>query len=241
MPTIKLENIVFTNDEKTLVSEFTCHIQEHETLVLAGTGESGRSLLLMIMAGILPPFSGRVLYEGIDIYEADPEELKKLKRQIGFSFQYEGLLSNLSIEENILLPIKFFDAEAIDSYYPRINELLDYFSISDSWLKRPAELSLQKKKLLAFIRSIIMNPKILYMDDPYFSLDQYYQKRLLACIKNLKKSGTTLVIITNSEEMMYELADKVYFFRNGKVEHEIDREQITPGTLKMLETTFFRS
>jgi ABC-type multidrug transport system ATPase subunit len=241
MPTIKLENLTFKNTEKTLIYDLSLTIPENETIIFAGTGESGRSLLIKIMAGILAPTSGRILYDEIDIYEAEPDLLKQLKRQIGFSFQLEGLLSNLTIEENILLPVKFFDADNVESYFPGIDELLDFFAIKDTWQKRPAEISIQKKKILAFIRSIIMNPKILYVDDPYFSLDQFYQNRMMECIKKQKKTGSTLIIITNSEEIMNETADRILFFRDGKVEREIHRDQITQETLKMMETMFIRT
>ncbi len=223
MPIITIENIIFKTAEKTLLSDISLTISENETLIFSGTGESGRSLLLEIIAGILPPTSGRILYDNIDIYEAKPEVIKKWKQQIGFSFQYEGLLSNLTVEENILLPIQFFDSDAIESYYPRINELLDFFAIQDSWLKRPAELSMQKKKILAFIRAIIMNPHMLFVDDPYFSLDQFYQNQVLTCLKKLKEAGSTLVIITNARDLIHQIADRILYFRDGKIEREIFR------------------
>jgi ABC-type methionine transport system ATPase subunit len=241
MPVINLEQITFESIEKTIISELSLTIPENETLIFAGAGESGRSVLLQIIAGILAPTNGRVLYDDIDIYDADLDQLKEIKRQIGFSFQHEGLLSNLTIEENVLLPVKFFDSEAVESYFPRINELLDFFSIKDTWKKRPAELSIQKKKILVFIRSIIMNPKILFIDDPYFSLDQFYQNRILESLIQLKERGLTLVIITNSNEIMNEIADRILFFREGKVEREIKKEQITPETLKIMENMFIRS
>ncbi|HPT73151.1 MAG TPA: ATP-binding cassette domain-containing protein [Candidatus Cloacimonadota bacterium] len=113
MPNIQLEKVRFQNHEKVLLSEINLRISEGETLFLSGAGESGRSLLLKIMAGILPPSHGKVLYDGIDLYEAEPDTLKTIKREIGFSFQVDGLLSNLTVEENILLPVRFFEPDEI--------------------------------------------------------------------------------------------------------------------------------
>ncbi|HNX01335.1 MAG TPA: ABC transporter ATP-binding protein [Candidatus Cloacimonadota bacterium] len=238
MPNIQLEKVRFQNHEKVLLSEINLRISEGETLFLSGAGESGRSLLLKIMAGILPPSHGKVLYDGIDLYEAEPDTLKTIKREIGFSFQVDGLLSNLTVEENILLPVRFFEPDEIEVYESNIRDLLHYFSLSDTWQKRPAELSMQKKKVLVFIRSIIMNPKVLFLDDPFFGLDRYYQVKLLEYVKHVNQSGLTLVIVSNSEDLMLELADKILYFRNGKIERELNKEQITQDTLTRMGLMF---
>lgn len=235
---IKLDNISFQDREKVLISNLTLAIQEKDTVVFAGTGESGRSILLKIMAGLLAPTGGNVLYDEQDIYDSSPDATKKLRRQIGFSFQIEGLLSNLTIEENIFLPVKFYNAEEADTYYQSINELLDYFMIRDTWLKRPAELSMQKIKIISFIRAIILKPRILYMDDPFFTLDHFSRKRMMSFLQTLKKSGMTLIIVTNSEEIISNIADRVLLIKNGAIANEFNGNQIADSALTELEKLF---
>ena len=222
---LKVSNVFWKSERVEVLQDISFTLEEGRSTIIAGTYESGKSVLLKVIGGISPPDKGTVFYYDKDIYDSSDEVIKGIRKEIVFLFHDGALLSNLIIKENLLLPIKYHFPDFIyDEIMNEINEYLDYFGIKNVLEKRPAEVSEISKKLLTFIRAAIMHPRLMLIDEPLFNLDFMSQKKVIVFLENLKKKGINLLIVSNSFDVLKAVGDRLIIMQDGKIVNVLNKE-----------------
>ncbi len=214
---LELKSISFLYDGKTLLHDVSLTFCEGRAYFIASEPDAGTSLLMKIAGGIYHPTSGSVELNGVNIHNAANK--KSLIKSISSVFQQGTLISNLTVEENILLPVKFanYNYEQ-DQIMEQIAELFARFDIDLKVLDmRPANISSSTRKLINFIREIIIKSEIYLIDDPLFNLNSADRLKVRKALLSLKEQGETLIICSNNCRLIEELADDVIILTRGRV------------------------
>ena len=186
--------------------------------VIMGPSGCGKSTLLKVAAGILIPEEGRVLLEGEDLARLPDRRLKQFRRRNGFVFQDGALWGNQSIFDNLALPVRFHEPEA-DSreVHRRVMGTLGRLAMADQALLRPAQLSSGEHKLVSFLRGTILEPDIIFLDEPTSSIDHVMAERITTMIRQLRERGCTIITVTHDAGLTSLIADHLVVMKDGRI------------------------
>jgi putative ABC transport system ATP-binding protein len=191
-------------------------------VAVMGPSGSGKTTLLNIISTIDRPSDGQVLIDGRELTACKEKELALFRRDtIGFVFQDFNLLDNMTIRDNIALPLTL-NNQKTDIILRRVRELTTLFGIDNQLNKYPYQLSGGQKQRAAVCRSLVNHPKILFADEPTGALDSKSASELLACFQNVRSSyGTTVVMVTHDASAA-SYCDKVIFLKDGKISGKLE-------------------
>lgn len=215
---IKLSNFFFVREERALLNDVSISIEEGKTTVILGIAGSGKTTLLKAIAGLLIPDSGVLEFSGINVADFSKKDVLKLRKKDGFVFQDAALWANMSIEENLSLPIQF--------HYPdipkdAIREKIDYWikrvGFWDTIKGRPAAYSNGERKMISFIRALIAEPACLYLDAPTEMVDNSGTVKIMEILREQKQKGCTIIIVTQVPEIITTLADDIIVIDEGRI------------------------
>ncbi|NVJ59424.1 MAG: ATP-binding cassette domain-containing protein [Gammaproteobacteria bacterium] len=187
-------------------------------MVIMGASGSGKSTLLRTMLGLNRPTSGQVKIMGLDVTNASRKQLYQFRRQIGVAFQGGALFGNLSLVDNIQLPLR--EHTNLDANTIRImaRMKLDMMNLSGFDNLMPSELSGGMVKRAALARAIVMDPQLLFFDEPSAGLDPVVAAELDEYILELKQAmEMTIVVVTHELESAFRIADRITVLDRGKV------------------------
>lgn len=212
-----IEEINYKHLDELLLKDVNYHFPTGKTCIITGHTSSGKSLLIKICGGIIKPTTGKVLYSEKSIFTEKYE--RDIRRRIGFVFQEGVLISNLSIEENLLLPVLFlFPEKNSNDILLKVLELFRRLNIESSILtKRPSEVSYSNKKMINFIRAVVSDPELLIIDEPFFNLSTAHRKKIMSELLRQKDEGKTLIMTSNNSLLIKEMADEIIFLDNKTV------------------------
>ncbi|OQB10945.1 MAG: Lipoprotein-releasing system ATP-binding protein LolD [Candidatus Omnitrophica bacterium ADurb.Bin205] len=216
---IEVKNIhkLYGNNKKPLpvLKGIDLKVGEGEFVVIAGPSGAGKSTLLNILGGLDTPSSGKVIFDGEDIYSLSDEELSgKRNRGIGFVFQFYHLLSELTALENALLP-GLIKKEQYDKVRNAAMELLVQTGLGDRVNHYPSQLSGGEKQRVAVVRSLINNPKLLLCDEPTGNLDSQSGEGIISLIRKINSQNKMTVVLVTHNMDLARSADKVYHLKDG--------------------------
>jgi ABC-type lipoprotein export system ATPase subunit len=184
-----------------ILSDLNFTIEEGHFVTLTGKSGSGKSTLLYILSTLDRPTRGKVLYFDRDIAKFSDEELHKLRNQnIGFVFQFHYLLPELSALENVLMPTRKWNMYKEKKEFAEY--LLNKMGLDNRFDYTPKELSGGQAQRVAIARSLIMNPKFLFADEPTGSLDSANTKIVIDSFNQINKEfKTTIVMVTHDPDL----------------------------------------
>jgi putative ABC transport system ATP-binding protein len=190
-------------------------LHESEFVVILGASGSGKSTLLNIVGGLDLPTSGRVLYRGRDLAQADRDELTSYRRRhVGFVFQFYNLIPSLTARENVALVTEI----AADPY--SAEETLELVGLSERMDHFPAQLSGGEQQRVAIARAVAKRPDVLLCDEPTGALDFRTGRIVMQVIERVNREvGTTTAVITHNAPIG-RVADRVVTLRDGQIDHE---------------------
>jgi len=188
-------------------------IKEGEFVSVVGSSGSGKSTLLNILGGLDWEYTGHVLIEGTDIKEYNPNFYRR--HIVGTIFQQFYLIPSLSVEENILLPMKFTGSKDID-VSKRLDYLLDMVDLKNRRKHLPKELSGGQAQRVAIARALIDTPKIVLADEPTGNLDSRTGESILNLLKELNKTEGITVILVTHDKNISKKTERVITLVDGK-------------------------
>ena len=199
----------------TVLSEVDLQIEAGESVAILGPSGSGKSTLLALVAGLDRPSSGQVLLDGKPIQGLSESELALLRRhQVGFVFQSFQLLSNMTAQENVRLPLELLEAEGPDA---RADELLAMVGLADRGHHYPTQLSGGEQQRVALARAFAASPPILLADEPTGNLDRKTGQMVLEVMGRLRRHfGSTLILVTH-DTAVARMADRRLALVEGKL------------------------
>lgn len=209
-PVIEVKNLTARFGNNVVFEDVNFEVFKGEILVIVGASGCGKSTLLKIMIGLNKPFSGQVLYQGMDITSVEEKELNLYRQNIGVLFQSGALFSSMTIKENIELPLQEYtdlDPVMIDTI---IKMKLGMVNLAGYENYSPAELSGGMKKRAGIARAMALDPQVLFFDELSAGLDPVTAAELDdLIIKTNEALGTTMVIVTHELESIYKIAHRV--------------------------------
>ena len=211
------KNVKKSYNNREILKGIDLTVGDGEFLSLMGESGSGKSTLLSILSGNLCPDEGTVTLDGFEISSATEKELAKFRQtSLGFVYQSLNLVSTLSAEDNILLPLYLAKAD-IDEGREYMRTLADRLGIPHLLSMMPENMSGGERQRVAIARALIHHPKIIMMDEPTGSLDSKSTKEVLELISEIHKDmGISIIQVTHSSEAAG-YADRIVCVKDGEV------------------------
>ncbi|WP_270811218.1 ABC transporter ATP-binding protein [Hungatella effluvii] len=200
-----------------VLKDVSLQVMPGEFVSIMGPSGSGKSTLLYILGGLDTPTGGRVLLNGTDISSFGDEKMSVLRRRnIGFVFQFYNLIPNLNVEENIMLPL-LLDGQKMERCTDRLDRILDMVGLSDRRRHTPRELSGGQQQRVAIARALIVNPGILFADEPTGNLDTKAGADIMSLLREINRStGQTIIMVTHSPEAA-KSSSRIITVRDGSI------------------------
>jgi len=215
---ISVRALVTHYGPRPILKSVELDVRDGEILVIMGGSGSGKSTLLRHMLGLEAPTSGTIRILETDITAGDARALAELRRRIGVAFQSGALFSSMTVVENIVLPlVEHTDLDPVTmKIMARLK--LEVVGLAGFEELRPSELSGGMIKRAAFARAIIMDPKILFCDEPSAGLDPAVASAIDDLILDLRAAmGMTVVVVTHELESAFKIADRIAVLDNGQI------------------------
>lgn len=202
------------------------NIEKGEKVVVIGPSGSGKSTFLRCLNLLEQHTGGSVEFEGVDITHAKGKQLNEIRMKMGMVFQHFNLFPHLTIRRNITIaPVKnkiLTQAQADK----RADELLAMVGLSDKAEAYPSQLSGGQKQRIAIARTLAMNPDVILFDEPTSALDPEMVGEVLELMKKLADGGMTMVVVTHEMGFAREVASRVMFMADGKIQEQGTPEEI---------------
>lgn len=203
----------------------TTDIRKGEVVVIIGPSGSGKSTFLRSLNLLERPTSGTITFDGVDI-TSKATDINKLRQRMGMVFQHFNLFPHLTILKNMTLgPIKLRGMSKAEAER-RSKVLLERVGLVDRANAYPSQLSGGQKQRIAIVRALAMNPDVMLFDEPTSALDPEMVGEVLEVMKDLAKSGMTMVCVTHEMGFAREVGTRVIFMDCGKIVEENTPEQI---------------
>ncbi len=194
-------------------------IKRGEVVVIIGPSGSGKSTLLRSLNLLEVPTDGSIFFENVDI--ADPKvNINKHRQKMGMVFQHFNLFPHMTIMKNLTLaPVKVLKMKKSESE-EKAQKYLDRVGLGDRANSYPAQLTGGQKQRIAIVRAICMKPDVILFDEPTSALDPAMVGEVLDVMKDLAKSGMTMVVVTHEMGFAREVGDRVVFMDEGVIVEE---------------------
>jgi putative ABC transport system ATP-binding protein len=184
-----------------VLKDINFNVTKGEFISIMGPSGGGKSTLLYLLGGLDKPTSGTVCIDGKDISTIKKKEISWMRRnKMGFVFQFYNLVPNLSVEDNIMLPI-ILDGKKLKDYNKKLDEILDIIGMQDKRKATPRELSGGQQQRVAIARALIFEPEIIFLDEPIGNLDSKAGTDIMKLFKKINQEyGKTLIQVTHSAQ-----------------------------------------
>ncbi|WP_414349910.1 amino acid ABC transporter ATP-binding protein [Synechococcus sp. R5-16] len=216
---IQCEDVHKWYGEFHVLKGITTRIRRGEVVVICGPSGSGKSTFIRTLNRLEEHQRGRIVVDGIEL-TSDLRNIDAIRREVGMVFQQFNLFPHLTVLQNVTLgPIhvkKMKKSEAIE----RAMELLSRVGIAEQAEKYPGQLSGGQQQRVAIARALAMNPAVMLFDEPTSALDPEMIKEVLDVMRELARSGMTMVCVTHEMGFAREVADRIIFFDRGKIVEE---------------------
>ncbi|MCA1867814.1 ABC transporter ATP-binding protein [Agrobacterium genomosp. 3] len=223
------------------VDNFSLDVADGELVCLLGPSGSGKSTLLRMVGGFEQPTGGQITIDGEDVTHLPPE-----RRPTGMVFQSHALWTHMNVFKNLAFGLKLrrMPASAIRE---KVETVLELVGLSGYGERATSQLSGGQQQRVALARSLVLEPKILLLDEPFASLDQHLRERLREEVRDIQQRlGITTLFVTHGQDEALSMADRIVVMANGRTE-QIDRPNViyrepqTPfvagfiGTMNLIE------
>ena len=213
--------------EVRAVDNVDLNVSKGEFALILGRSGSGKSTLLGMLAGLIRPTSGTVRVGGKDISGLSDDQMAELRAQeIGFVFQFSGLIPTVTALENVLVPTLFWPEGPGNR--ERALALLEKVGVADRAGAYPGTLSSGEMKRVAIARALINSPSILIADEPTGDLDVDTEAEIMALFRQLNAEGITLVMVTHNPDLI-PCATHIYAMSRGKLVKNPDSPLCRPS------------
>ena len=206
---IRLQNVSKTytlsqEQQVNAVVDISVEIPEGEFVLITGRSGSGKTTLLNISSGLAKPSSGKVFFDGQDLWELSDREQSQLRNQkIGFIFQFPSLLPTLSTLENTALPTIFSSNHHGEAPYELAAGLLGQLGLGDKLVAFPRQLSAGQQQRVVIARALLNQPQVLLADEPTSDLDEQTETEIMELFRQIhQERGITIVLVTHSSELV---------------------------------------
>jgi phospholipid/cholesterol/gamma-HCH transport system ATP-binding protein len=217
MTIIRTKNLNKFFHHNHVLRDVSLEIPEKSISAVIGQSGTGKSVLIKTIIGMLKPDSGEVWFRDKELTSLDQNELLKIRKCFGYSFQNAALFDSMNVGQNLAFPLEeslhIKDHQEIQK---RVKELLDWIELPGIELKRIDELSGGMRKRVGVARSLIMRPEVLFFDEPTTGLDPVLSETINNLVMRVNRElDITCVLITHDIPAAFRIADKIVFLDQG--------------------------
>ena len=221
---IKVENLQKAFGENRVLQGINTEIKKGEVVVVIGPSGSGKSTFLRCLNLLEQPTGGSIYFEGVDITNKSVN-INAHRMKMGMVFQHFNLFPHMTVLQNMTAaPIKLLKKPKEQARQEAL-ELLKKVGLEDRANDYPHQLSGGQKQRIAIVRALAMNPDVMLFDEPTSALDPEMVGEVLDVMKELAKSGMTMVVVTHEMGFAREVASRVVFIDEGVIKEEGSPEQ----------------
>lgn len=222
---IKVENLHKDFGGLQVLKGIDFQVRKGEVVSIIGPSGGGKSTFLRCLNLLEDPTRGKIWFAGEEI-TAPGVDVNRHRQKMGMVFQHFNVFNNLNVLDNITLAPKLEKKVPKDEAEKRAMELLKTVGLEDKRRQFPRKLSGGQKQRLAIVRALAMDPDVILFDEPTSALDPEMVKGVLNVIKDLAKSGMTIVIVTHEMAFAREVSDRVVFIDGGVIAEEGTPKQV---------------
>jgi len=218
-PMIQMIDVRKSFGAQEVLKGINLSIFEGKTTVIVGESGQGKSLIIKHILGLMKPTSGKVLVEGKDINIISRKKLKEIRADFGVLFQHAALFDSMTVFENIALPLRERTKASEEEIRNKVAEMLALMDLEGSGEKYPAQISGGMRKRVGLARALVLNPKIVFFDEPTTGLDIAKSNEIYRVFfRTQTKLGYTSVIVSHDVPKIFKLADYVALLYNGVIQ-----------------------
>ena len=204
--------------ERPVLEHLNLEIGASEVVALLGASGSGKSTLMRTICGLVPPLDGDVRLFGQSLFSALPEARQALMRRIGVAFQQDALFSSMTIEENVALPLRELTKLPAPIIREMVRMRLELVGIADLARRMPANVSGGQRKRAALARASILDPEIIFADEPTAGLDPIVAADVDHTLLKFREAlGSTIVVVSHELESIRATADRAIMLAHGGI------------------------
>ena len=237
---IEIKNIYKSFENKDVLKNISKVFNQGETNLIIGRSGSGKTVLLKSIVGLHEIDKGQILYDNRDFTSMGQKLRKKLRQEMGMVFQGGALFDSLTVEENIRFPLDMFSELSNAEKQKQVDFCLERVNISDANKLYPSEISGGMQKRVAIARSIVLNPKYLFCDEPNSGLDPETSMVIDELIHSITVDlQITTIINTHDMNSVMEIGDNILFISDGEMCWEGNRKEILHSDNQKLQEFVF--
>jgi len=213
---IRVENIHKSFGEHEVLKGISTVFEKGRTNLIIGASGSGKTVLLKCLLGLFQPDEGNIYYGDKAIQQMDDDEKRKLREDIGMLFQGGALFDSMTIEENVMFPLRMFTNRKRSEMLERVNEVLARVNLEGVNKKYPAEISGGMQKRVSIARAIVNKPHYLFCDEPNSGLDPNTATVIDNLIQEITKEyNITTVVVSHDMNSVMEIGESIVLLKNG--------------------------
>jgi phospholipid/cholesterol/gamma-HCH transport system ATP-binding protein len=216
-PAIHLQGVTKSFENRVVLDDVTLEVKEGTGFCLLGRSGTGKSVTLKHIIGLVKPDRGHVLVHGNDVATLTGRQLAAVRRRMGFLFQNAALFDSISVGENVAFPLRRHTRWPDAKIRETARAKLAHVGLADEYETLPAELSGGMKKRAGLARAMALDPDILLVDEPSAGLDPITSAEIDDLLVRLKKTGTTIVVVTHNIPSARRVGDELAVLHQGKV------------------------
>lgn len=216
---LEIKDLHKNYEKQEVLKGISTNVNRGDVIAVIGPSGCGKSTFLRSLNLLEVPTKGQILFEGTDLTDKKTN-INVVRQKIGMVFQQFNLFPNMTIKDNIMLaPVKL-GILSKEEASQKADELLERIGLGDKAQAYPMQLSGGQKQRIAIVRSLAMNPDVILFDEPTSALDPEMVGEVLSVMKELARSGMTMVVVTHEMGFAREVATRVVFIDDGKIQEE---------------------
>jgi len=239
---IRAENIRKSFGDQEVLKGIDFTFEAGKTNLIIGRSGAGKTVLLKILVGLFEPTGGKVWYNDRDFSSMSKGQVRELRKEVGMLFQGNALFDSMTIEENIRFPMDMFTTMSFAEKNKRVDEVLERVSMENVNHKYPSEISGGMQKRVGIARSIVLNPKYLFCDEPNSGLDPKTSITIDELISTITDDNNiTTIINTHDMNSVMEIGENICLLHQGKLAWQGNNELVLKSDNEELHNFIFAS
>lgn len=239
-PIVEFENVSKAFGEKQVLRDVSFEVNAGEILCILGRSGTGKSVTLKLLIALQRPDRGKIFIDDDEITSMDAPGLSKVRRKMGFLFQDAALFDDLTVYENLALPLARLSGKPRDEVDSAVTNVLNQVGLACDTKKKPSALSGGMRKRAGLARALILNPKVLLADEPSSGLDRITASEIdELLLRQRQVNSTTILVVTHDVHGARRIGDKFAVLDKGRMiafgtadeversEHEVARRLIS--------------
>lgn len=217
-PAVRFVNVTKRFGPLTVLDQVSFEVPKGQTFCVLGRSGTGKSVLIKQLVGLIRPDAGRIYVEGEEITSLPPHELARVRKRMGFLFQYSALFDSITVGENVAFPLRRHTRLSESEIRERVAAKLARVGLDSIQHKMPSEISGGMRKRVGLARALALDPPILLADEPSSGLDPVTSREIDDLFLDLKhREGTTMVIVTHNIPSARRIGDQLAVLDGGRI------------------------